>query len=516
MNENRRVTKAAGIIGTATLLSRILGFIRDMLIAWFFGAGLITDAFFVAFRIPNLLRRLFAEGTLSIVFVPVFTDYLAREGREEAFRMARSAVRMLSVILVILTIAGIAGAPLIVRAIAPGFDGPHFHTTVLLTRIMFPYMFFICLVALAMGILNVLGHFTAPAFSPVLLNLAIIGSVLFLSPRMTSPVNGLAIGVLLGGMLQLALQIPFMIRKGFYFWQSARIYHPGLKRIGKLMGPAVLGAAAYQINILVSTLLASMLPEGSVSYLYYADRLIQFPLGLFAISTSVAVLPSLSRQAAARDFKGLGDTFAFSIGMISFITLPSMIGLIVLREPIVAVIFGRGAFGAEDIRMTAHALLFYGVGLWAFSAVRIVVAAFYAIQDTRTPVRAANISIAANVVLGMALMGPLGHGGLALATSIASLINLGLLSLALRRKLGIFPWKKIVVSISKSMISSLIMGVFLLWWIHRIPSIGCGMTPDLIFHVIYAIIVGIVIYSMSALVLQRNEFKAVIALVNRH
>ena len=248
-NENDRLTKAAGVVGSATLLSRIFGFIRDVVIAWFFGAGLSSDAFFVAFRIPNLLRRLFAEGSLSIAFIPVFTDTLTNRGKDEAFEMARSAVRLLSVLLVVVAIAGIFLSPLIIRIIAPGFtDSPEkLSVTIFLTRIMFPYIFFIGMVALSMGILNVLGHFAAPALAPVFLNISIIGSVFFISPHMDNPVTGLAIGVVIGGILQLSLQVPFLIKKGFYFWQKAKIFHPGLKKIGLLMFPTIFGAAVYQI-----------------------------------------------------------------------------------------------------------------------------------------------------------------------------------------------------------------------------------------------------------------------------
>jgi len=298
--ENHRVTKAAGVVGSATLLSRIFGFIRDVVIAWFFGAGLVSDAFFVAFRIPNLLRRLFAEGSLSAAFIPVFTEYLTKRGKDEAFRMARSAIRLLSVLLVAITVAGILLSPIVIRLIAPGFvtSPEKYSLTVFLTRIMFPYIFFIGLVALCMGILNALGHFAAPALAPVFLNISIIGSVFLIAPHMADPVAGIAIGVLIGGFLQLALQVPFLIKKGFYFWQKTNMYHSGLKKVGLLMVPTIFGSAVYQINILVGTLLASLLAHGSVSYLYYADRLVQFPLGIFAIAMATAVLPTLSRQAA--------------------------------------------------------------------------------------------------------------------------------------------------------------------------------------------------------------------------
>jgi putative peptidoglycan lipid II flippase len=517
MSENRKVTKAAGVVGAATLLSRIFDFLRDVVIAWFFGAGLVSDAFFVAFRIPNLLRRLFAEGSLSIAFIPVFTEYLTTKGRDEAFGMARSALRLLSVILVFCAVIGILLSPLIIRIIAPGFVGTpeKFAVTVSLTRLMFPYIILIGLVALAMGILNVLGHFAAPALAPVFLNLAMIGSVFLISPRMETPITGLAVGVLIGGVLQLALQVPFLIKKGFYFWEKARFYHPGLKRVGLLMLPTVFGAAVYQINILVGTLLASLLPEGSVSYLYYADRLVQFPLGIFAIAMATAVLPSLSRQAAARDVTAVKDTFGHAMKLVFFITLPAMVGLIVLREPIVALLFKRGAFDLETTRATAFALLFYGVGLWAFSAVRIVVSTFYALQDTRTPVIMATISVAANIALGIVLMQWLAHGGLALATSLASMINLILLVRALRIKLGPLGLKAITVSVLKSGVSSLAMGAAVGLLAHAIiPSPGGSLTR-LFVGLVTSILAGIVFYCGASVVFKSRELGNVLEMARK-
>jgi len=461
MTENAKVTRAAGIVGAATFLSRVFGFVRDVVIAGYFGAGLASDAFFVAFRIPNLLRRLFAEGSLTVAFIPVFSEYLTRHGREEAYRLARSAMRMLSIILAVAAVAGVLASPVIVHIIAPGFmaSPEKYQLCVDLTRFMFPYIFFIGLVALCMGILNVLGHFAAPALAPVFLNLAMITSVLLFSPHLERPVFGLAVGVLLGGLLQLLLQIPFLIKNGLFFWQKTKIFHPGLKRIGKLMLPAVFGAAVYQINMVIGTLLASLLPEGSVSYLYYADRLVQFPLGIFAIATATAVLPSLSKQVAKEDFDGLRETFRHAMNFVFFITIPAMVGLVVLREPIVYLLFKRGAFDVETVRLTATALLYYCAGLWAFSAVRIVVSMFYALQDTKTPVKMAVVSIAVNVLLGIGLMGPLKHGGLALATSLASVVNLLLLIWALRQKIGMLGWRQIMSSAAISSVNALLMGL---------------------------------------------------------
>ncbi len=504
-------------MGAATLLSRILGFVRDVVIAWFFGAGLSSDAFFVAFRIPNLLRRLFAEGSLSIAFIPVFTEYLTHQGKAEAFDLARSALRLLAGILVITALLGILLAPWIIRVIAPGFmaSPEKFELTVSLTRIMFPYVFFICLVALCMGILNTLGHFAAPALAPVFLNIALIFSAFFISPHMADPVTGLGIGVIIGGFLQLGLQVPFLIKKGFYFWQKTSLVHPGLKKVGTLMLPAVLGASVYQVNILVGTLLASLLPEGSVSYLYYADRLVQFPLGIFAIATATAVLPSLSRQAAAKDINALCDTFAHAMKLVFFITIPSMVGLIVLREPIVALLFKRGAFDAETTRLTAQALLYYSVGLWAFSAVRIVVSTFYAMQDTKTPMKMAVISIGTNIVLGILLMIPLKHGGLALATSISSALNLGMLVYALRAKLGSLGWRNIATSAGKTLLCSLIMGGMVRGMAWLIIPPGGGDLPVLLGGLTASIVAGLLLYTLFSFLMKSRELETVWGIVRK-
>ena len=517
MTENTKVTRAAGVVGTATFLSRILGFVRDVVIAGFFGAGLASDAFFVAFRIPNLLRWLFAEGSLTVAFIPVFSEYLTRHGRGEAFSLARSAMRILSIILAVTAVAGILAAPLIVHIIAPGFtNSPEkYQLCVDLSRFMFPYIFFIGLVALCMGILNVLGHFAAPALAPVFLNLAMITSVLLLSPHLERPVFGLAVGVLLGGLLQLLLQIPFLLKNGVRFWQKTKIYHPGLKRIGLLMLPAVFGAAVYQINMVIGTLLASLLPEGSVSYLYYADRLVQFPLGIFAIATATAVLPSLSKQVAEKDFDGLRETFCHAMNFVLFITIPAMAGLVVLREPIVRLLFERGAFDAATVRLTAVALLYYCAGLWAFAAVRIVVSMFYALQDTKTPVKMAVVSIGVNVVMGIVLMGPLKHGGLALATSLASVVNLLLLVWALRRKIGMLGWRSIMVSAGRSVATSLLMGGAVwgisIWIIPRDPQ----ATFRLLLGVTGAVAAGVAVYAVVSYIFGSPEFYRLVNALRR-
>lgn len=517
MSEQNRVASAAGVISAATLCSGILGYARDMVFAGFFGAGPVSDAFIAAFRIPNLLRRLFGEGSLSISFIPVFSQYYTRHGKDEAYRLAQSALRLLSVILVIAVFLGVLFSPWIVRAIAWGFgdSGIKFSLTVILTRIMFPYVFFIGLLALSMGILNVMGHFAAPALAPVFLNLAMIGSLLVvsrLSDSATIRICGLAIGVVIGGILQLALQLPFLIRKGFYFWHKATFYHPGLKNIGRLLFPATFGAAVLQINTLIGTLLASFQSEGSVTYLYFADRLVQFPLALFGIATATAVLPSFSRQMTAGNYSAVRDTFEHAMGLVFFITIPSMVGLVILREPIIALLFQRGAFSLEATRLTAQALLYYTMGLWAFSAVRIVVNTFYAMQDIWTPVRLAAISIVANLVLGIILMKPMGHSGLALAVSLAAMLHLGLLIRALRFRLQPLGLRKIVQSICRAMLGSLLMGLAV--WMVAQTIIGAGIetTPYLFWGVAGSIFIGLLVYGSFAFMTKSPEFKAIINL----
>jgi putative peptidoglycan lipid II flippase len=511
MSEKERLLKAAGVVGSATLLSRILGFVRDAVIAWYFGAGYSSDAFIAAFRIPNLLRRLFAEGSLSAAFIPVFTEYVVNDNQDEAFRLARSALRLACVVLSIVTVSGILLSPWIVRLIAPGFDADKISLTVTLTRLMFPYFFCIGLMALCMGILNVLGHFAAPALAPVVLNLSIIGSVLYISPTMTTPVIGLALGVLIGGFLQLVLQLPVLVQKGFRFWQKAKLMHAGLKKMGASLLPIILGGAVYQINIFISTLLGSLLSEGSVTYLYFADRLVQFPLGVFAVAASTAVLPSLSRQAATREYDKLKNTFAQALKLVFFITIPAAVGLIVLREPIVTLLFQRGEFDAAATQLTIQAVLYYSLGLWAFSGVKIVAATFFALQDVRTPVLMAIISIIANIILGIILMKPLAHGGLALATSLASMLNLGLLAYALRARMGALGARKIAQSVARVILSSAGMGIVVWATAGTIFPLENRTSSGLLTGVAACIGIGLSFYGVISFVLKSPELSSLLA-----
>ena len=468
-NENAKVARAAGVVGAATMLSRIFGFLRDMVVAAFFGAGLTTDAFFVAFRIPNMLRRLLAEGSLTVSFVPVFTEYLNRRSKPEALELANIAFTLLSIVLAVVSVLGVLLAPLIVTVMAPGFSRSpeQYELAVFLTRFMFPYIFLISLVALCMGILNSLRHFAAPALSPVVLNLCMIIAALSLRDFFREPITALAVGVMAGGVLQLAMQWPFLVRLGVNLKPAFAFRHPGIRQMALLFLPAFFGAAIYQINIFIGTILASLLPTGSVSYLYYADRVVELPLGVFAIAVGTAALPSLSGQVAQGLTEEFKRTISFSLRLILFVTIPATVALIVLREPIISVLFQRGHFGADATALTAQALLYYALGLWAFSTIRVIVSAFYALQDTKLPMRAAAVALVVNVAASVILMIPLRHGGLALATSIASAANVAILAVVLRRRIGPFLGSAFLPSLGRTAAASAVMAgcIGIVWFL---------------------------------------------------
>jgi len=510
--ENTRVVKAAWVVGLATLLSRVFGFVRDVVVAGFFGAGLATDAFFVAFRIPNLLRRLFAEGSLTIAFIPVFTEYLKKRSKAEAIELASVAFTLLSAILALVSVAGILLSPWIVMVMAPGFvDVPDkYELTVFLTRLMFPYIFFISLVALCMGILNSLRHFAAPALAPVILNICMIASVFALRGLFAEPILSLAVGVMAGGILQLAMQFPFLLKMGARLRPNFHFNHPGVRRIGLLMLPAVFGAAVYQANVFIGTILASLLPGGSVSYLYYADRVVELPLGVFAIAVGTAALPSFSEQAADRDYEKLKETISFSLRVILFVTIPAMVALIILRVPIISVLFQRGQFGVASTIPTAQALLYYAVGLWAFSCIRVVVSAFYALQDTRTPVKVAVAALIVNVVMSVALMFPMKHNGLALATSIASAVNIGVLAVILGKRVGGFLQKDFWASVFRTTVASGVMVVSIAAVYRILGWNSAAAFGERLLFLAVAITVGLAVFSVSSLILGGSEIKALL------
>jgi putative peptidoglycan lipid II flippase len=461
MTENLKIAKAASTIGIGTFLSRVLGFLRDMVIAQFFGASMAADAFFVAFRIPNLWRRLVGEGSLTISFIPVYTECLTQRSKDETRKVTHIAFTIAGLGLLALTLLGIFFSPILIRIIAPGFIKipEKFHLTVTLNQIIFPYLFFMGLFALCMGILNSLRHFFAPAIAPIFLNVSIILSVLLFYHALQKPVLALAVGVLAGGVIQFLFQIPFLVRRGITFRFNFNFRHPAIRRIGYLMVPGLIGTAVYQINVFIDTIFASFLPSGSVSYLFFADRLMEFPLGIFAIAIGMASLPSLSVLASQGRMEELKETLSFTFCLVSFISIPAMMGLIFLKTPIIHLLFQRGQFDYTATVMTAKALFCYSVGLWAIAGARTIVPAFYSLQDTWTPLKIALICLGANVVLISIFIFPLKHAGLALATSLSSILNLVLLFRKLHSKLEGMDMKKNIQSLLQIFFCSLLMGL---------------------------------------------------------
>ncbi len=460
MESHKNVSRAAGTVGGMTLVSRLFGFLRDAVIAMMYGASSSADAFFVAFRIPNLQRRLLGEGAIGSAFIPVFSQYLGEKSEKEAWNLAASLFNILVLFLTATTALIYFFAPWVIAVFAPGFlDQPDkFDLAVQLTRWMSPFLICIGLAAFCMGVLNSFKVFALSAAAPTILNISMILAALFLTPYFDEPILALAVGVLIGGCIQFAVQFWAVLKKGFRFVSGFNWRNPGIVRIGKLILPAIFGLAVYEVNIMVDTLLASLLAEGSISYLYYANRLVQLPMGVFAVALSVAILPTLSDQAAKNNFSELIQTLNFGIRLILFITIPSMAGLVILRFPIVNALWERGEFDRATTDGTAFALLFYSLGLCAFAGIKVVVAAFYSLQDTKTPARIGIYAMLLNIVFCLLLMGPLAHGGLALATTLSSLFNVGALVFILKKRFGLIGGKKIVASIGKTSLSTLLMG----------------------------------------------------------
>ena len=457
----KTLSKAAGAVSGMTILSRIFGFIRDAFIAMTFGSSTAADAFFVAFRIPNMQRRVLGEGAVSSAFIPVFAEVLAQNGKQAAQELTANIFNILLILLSIASLILFIFSPAVITVFAPGFmDNPEkFKLTVDLTRWMAPYLFFIGLTAFSMGILNSLKVFALPAATPILQNIVMITSMIILVPIMEEPIFGLAIGVVIGGALQVLIQLPLIRRKGYGFKKDLNFKHPEVVKIAKLMGPAIVGLAVYEVNLLVDTLLASTLAEGSISYLYYGNRLVQLPLGVFATALAIVLLPTLSSHAAKGELKNLVKTLSLSIRFILFITIPATIGLIILREPIVNTLWERGAFLHTTTQNTAVALLYYSIGLCAFSGIKIIAPAFYSLQDTKTPAKIGIYSMGLNIILNLILMGPLKHGGLALATSLSALFNVIVLIHYLRKRLGLLEGRKIFNSSIKVSIAAAAMGI---------------------------------------------------------
>jgi putative peptidoglycan lipid II flippase len=486
-----------------TLLSRILGLTRDMVFSRFFGASEVMDAFFVAFKIPNLLRRFFAEGAFAQAFVPVVGEYRSQRSAEETRALLDAVTGTLAIALFVITAIGVLLAPLLVMAFAPGFIGEtaRYPLAVDMLRFTFPYLFFISLTALAGGILNTYGRFAVPAFTPVLLNVVLILFAAYVAPGMQRPGMGLAIGVFVAGAVQLAFQAPFLARLGLLprpRWDRA---HEGVRRIMKLMGPAIFGSSVAQINILLDTLIASFLATGSISWLYYADRLMEFPLGVFGIALATVILPNLSQNHAEDSPAAFSATLEWALRLVLIIGAPAAFALMMLAAPLLTTIFYGGQFSAVDVEMASASLMAYALGLVGFILVKVLAPGYFARQDTRTPVRIGVIALVANMGLNviivlswlrLGLAAP--HAGLALATTLSAGLNgalllRGLISAGVYQPRG--GWGTLAGQV---LIANVAMGGFL-WWAKLWPgdwlSIG---TWDRILGLTVAVIGGVSVY----------------------
>lgn len=434
-------------VSSLTLLSRVLGFVRDFVIARSFGAGMLTDAFFVAFRLPNLLRRMFAEGAFSQAFVPLLAEYRNRRGAAETKTLVDRVATFLFLVVLLVAVLGIVGAPLLIYVSAPGFaaDADKFALTVALTRITFPYILFMALVALSAGILNTWSRFALPAFTPTLLNLSFIGMALFAAPYFDPPVMVLAWAVFLGGLLQVAIQLPALKKIGMLPRFDFAPGDPGVRRVMKLMAPAVLGVSVAQISLLINTIFASFLVSGSVSWLYYADRLMEFPAGLLGAALGTILLPSLSRAHSSSQPEAFSSLLDWGLRLTFLLTLPAALALAMLGVPLIATLFQHGAFTASDVLLTRQALVAYSIGLIGMILVKVLAPGFYAQQNIRTPVKIALITLLATQAMNLAFIVPLKHAGLALSIGLAACLNAALLYHGLRRRAVYVPqpgWSK--------------------------------------------------------------------------
>jgi putative peptidoglycan lipid II flippase len=426
--------RALATVSGMTLVSRILGFVRDALIARLFGAGLATDAFFVAFRIPNLLRRLFAEGAFSQAFVPILAEYKTRNGEGETRLLVDRTATVLALALLAVSVIGILAAPWIIYVSAPGFSAApdKFELTVAMLRITFPYLLFISLVSLAGGILNTWSRFAVPAFTPTLLNLSFIFCALVLAPYFQPPVLVLAWAVLAGGVLQLAFQLPYLARIGMLPRPRMGFSDPGVRRILGLMGPAVFGVSIAQVSLLINTIFASFLADGSVSWLYYADRLMEFPTGMLGVALGTILLPSLSKYYSSDAGEQYSHLLDWGLRLTLLLALPAAVALALLAVPLISTLFRYGEFSVHDVWMTRQALVAYSIGLLGLILVKVLAPGFYARQNIRTPVKIAVITLVCTQCMNLALIGPLKHAGLALAIGLGACLNAGLLYYKLR------------------------------------------------------------------------------------
>lgn len=432
---SKSLFKSSAVVGSITMISRVLGFIRDMVTAHLFGASAAFDAFTVANKIPNFMRRLFAEGSFSQAFVPVLSEYQKQKTNEEVKQFINSIAGTLGFILLFVTIFGVVCAPLIIRVFAPGFDtqGPRFDLAVTMLRITFPYLMLISLTAFSGAILNTYNRFWVAAFTPVFLNIVMISAALWLSPRMATPIIGLAWGVFIAGAIQLIFQWPFLRNIRLHPIPKINFKDQGVRKVLKLMLPALFGVSVSQVNLLLDTLFASLLAIGSVSWLFYSDRVMEFPLGVFGVTISTVILPNLSRHHATQSTEEFSQTIDWALRCVLIVGLPAAVVLAVISGPMLSTLFQYGHFDAFAVEMSRKSLTMFAIGIAPFMLVKILASGFYAKQDMKTPVKIGIIAMVANMLFNVILIWPLKHAGIALATSLAALLNAGLLIYFLRK-----------------------------------------------------------------------------------
>lgn len=499
------------VVGMMTMFSRVLGLTRDVVLARFIGAEAGADAFFVAFKIPNFLRRLFAEGAFAQAFVPVLSEYRARGSIAAVKHLIDHVAGCLGVTLIFVTLLAVLGAPLLTMLFAPGFVGDVYKFTLAseMIRITFPYLLLISLTGLAGAILNSYDRFAVPAFTPVLLNVSLITAAVVVSPYFDEPVYALAWGVLAAGVVQLLFQLPFLMRIGLMPQPKVDWHDSDVKRILALMAPAIFGVSVSQINLLLDTVLASLLPTGSVSWLYYSDRLAELPLGVFGIAIATVILPGLSRQHASSSPEKFSATLDWALRMILLIAIPAAVALVILAEPILMTLFQYGKTTANDVAMSSLSLRAYALGLVAFMLIKVLAPGYFARQDMKTPVKIGVIAMGSNMVLNLVFVVPLhsywqiGHVGLALATSASAFINAGLLLRGLRRE-GVYTakpgWVRFLLSL---MAANVMMAGSLLWvlpmlgdisllgWWERCVSVMMLCGVGLLVYVVMLVLAGI-------------------------
>ncbi len=508
----KHIAKSASIVAFGTTISRILGYFRDMLVAHFFGAGIFADAFYAAYRIPNLLRRLLGEGAVSSAVIPVLSEYHATKTAEETKNLANVLFTALAIILSVVVLSGIFFSKSIVEVIAYGFtDTPEkLGLTVSLTKLMFPFLFFISLSAVALGILNTLGKFFVPAVASSSLSISEIGFMLAIAPLLSpeNQIRGLAISVLIGGAGQFLIQLPALIKQGFKIRPNFNFLNPGLKRITSLMLPTTMGISVDQINSFVDTICASFLPLGSMTALYYSNRLMQLPLAVFAIAVATVSLPAMSAAAAKKDIGELKNTVNYAVRLLLYALIPSMFGLMIFGLPIIKLLFESGRFGHDASLTTFSALFFYSAGLPAYGIVKIFASAFYAFKETKTPVKIAAFAMIINALLNVLLMFPLKVGGLALATAAASYFNAFWLFITLRRKIGHIGARGILTSLLKILFASGLMCAltWLIFFKYPVDKlIGLPLPSKLISFLSIFFAVGCYIFLTGKLKLEEYE-----------